>query len=146
MMRITICDDDIRICEVFRSAVQRLYPSASVSIFTDAGKLLREESSPDILLMDIKMPGVSGMEAAKKLRDEGWKGILIFITGNEEKLREAQEEEKRALAKAKEGIREQKNAQRRIRKIREDMAAEQDVLNSAALRREERQLDKGEAN
>jgi len=69
-----------------------------------------------------------------------------FITGNEEKLREAQEEEKRALAKAKEGIREQKNAQRRIRKIREDMAAEQDVLNSAALRREERQLDKGEAN
>jgi len=89
MMRITICDDDIRICEVFRSAVQRLYPSASVSIFTDAGKLLREESSPDILLMDIKMPGVSGMEAAKKLRDEGWKGILIFITGNEEYVFEA---------------------------------------------------------
>ena len=33
-----------------------------------------------------------------------------FVTGNEEKLREAQEEEKRALAKAKEGIREQKIA------------------------------------
>ena len=68
-----------------------------------------------------------------------------FVTGNEEKLREALEEEKRALAKAKEGIREQKNAQRRIRKIREDIAAEQDILHSAAVRRQERELDrKGE--
>ena len=65
-----------------------------------------------------------------------------FITGNEEKLREAMEEEKRALAKAKEGIREQKNAQRRINRIKEDMAAEQDVINSAALRRAEREYEK----
>ncbi|MBQ3290987.1 MAG: DUF308 domain-containing protein [Mogibacterium sp.] len=65
-----------------------------------------------------------------------------FITGNEEKLKDALEEEKRALAKAKEGIREQKNAQRRIQKIREDMAAEQDVLSSAAMRRQEREQEK----
>jgi DNA-binding LytR/AlgR family response regulator len=89
MMRITICDDDIRICEVFRSAVQRLYPKASVSIYTDAGKLLQEERLPDILLLDIKMPGISGMEAAKDLRESGWRGILIFITGNEEYVFEA---------------------------------------------------------
>lgn len=65
-----------------------------------------------------------------------------FITGNEEKLKDAMDEEKRALAKAKEGIREQKIAQRRIQKIREDMAAEQDVLNSAAIRRQEREQEK----
>jgi len=64
-----------------------------------------------------------------------------FVTGNEEKLRDALEEEKRALAKAKEGIREQKNAQRRIRKIREDIAAEQDLLSSAAIRREEKAME-----
>ncbi len=68
-----------------------------------------------------------------------------FVTGNEEKLREALEEEKRALAKAKEGIREQKNAQRRIDKIREDMAAEQDVKNAAEIRRLERKME-DEAN
>ena len=69
-----------------------------------------------------------------------------FITGNEEKLQGALEEEKRALAKAKEGIREQKIAQRRIRKIREDIAAEQDVMNSAAIRRAERALERDEDN
>ena len=89
VMKIAICDDDVRICELFRSAVQRLYPKASVSIYTDAGKLIREENLPDILLLDIKMPGVSGIEAAKDLRRNGWKGILIFITGNEEYVFEA---------------------------------------------------------
>lgn len=63
-----------------------------------------------------------------------------FVTGNEEKLEEALEEERRALAKAKEGIREQKNAQRRIQKIREDIEAENDVMNSATARRREREM------
>lgn len=65
-----------------------------------------------------------------------------FVTGNEEKLQEALDDEKRALAKAKEGIREQKNAQRRIQKIREDIEAEKDVMNSAAIRRAERELER----
>ena len=65
-----------------------------------------------------------------------------FVTGNEEKLMEAQEDEKRALAKAKEGIREQKSAQRRIAKIKADMAAEQDVMMSAAITRQERAAER----
>lgn len=65
-----------------------------------------------------------------------------FVTGNEEKLMEAQEDEKRALAKAKEGIREQKNAQRRIAKIKEDMAAERDAMMSAAITRQEREAER----
>ena len=64
-----------------------------------------------------------------------------FITGNEEKLKEAQEEEKRALAKAKEGIREQKTAQRRIKKIEEDIAAEQSLVLDAQLRKQEREYE-----
>ena len=65
-----------------------------------------------------------------------------FVTGNEEKLKEAEEDERRALAKAKEGIREQKSAQRRIAKIKEDIAAEQDVMLSAAITRQERELER----
>lgn len=64
-----------------------------------------------------------------------------FITGNEERLKEAKEEEKRAIAKAKEGIREQKAAQRRIKKIEEDIAAEQDLILDAHLRKQEREIE-----
>ena len=66
-----------------------------------------------------------------------------FITGLDEKLLEAQEDEKRALAKAKEGIREQKNAQRRIRKIEEEIAAEQDLYLDTNMRKKEGSTDKG---
>lgn len=58
-----------------------------------------------------------------------------FITGNQDRLNEALAEEKRALAKAKEGIREQKNAQRRIQKIKESMAEEREVINEATIRK-----------
>ena len=64
-----------------------------------------------------------------------------FITGNEEKLREAQEDEKRALAKAKEGIREQKIAQRRIKKIEEDIAAEDELRMEAQLRKQQKEFE-----
>lgn len=58
-----------------------------------------------------------------------------FLTGNQDRLDEALAEEKRALAKAKEGIREQKNAQRRIQKIKESMAEEREVLREASIRK-----------
>lgn len=65
-----------------------------------------------------------------------------FVTGNEEKLKEAEEDEQRALAKAKEGIREQKSAQRRIARIKEDIAAEENVMMSAAVTRAERERER----
>ena len=60
-----------------------------------------------------------------------------FLTGNEERLEEAQAEEKKALAKAKEGIREQKIAQRKIDKIKKDIEQETTALNDTANRKKE---------
>lgn len=60
-----------------------------------------------------------------------------FLTGTEERLEEAQAEEKKALAKAKEGIREQKIAQRRIEKIKTEIEQENAALNDAASRKNE---------
>ncbi|MDD5824171.1 MAG: DUF308 domain-containing protein [Firmicutes bacterium] len=58
-----------------------------------------------------------------------------FLTGNEEKLADAQREEKRAMAKAKEGIRESKEAQRRIEKIKHDIAVERKNMDDTAIRK-----------
>ncbi len=57
-----------------------------------------------------------------------------FLTGNEEKLADAMREEKRAMAKAKEGIRESKEAQRRIEKIKSDIAQERRNMNETTMR------------
>lgn len=58
-----------------------------------------------------------------------------FLTGNEERLADAQMEEKRAMAKAKEGIRESKEAQRRIEKIKQDIANERRSMNETTMRK-----------
>ena len=60
-----------------------------------------------------------------------------FLTGNQERLKEAEEEERKALAKAKEGIREQKVAQRRIEKIKNDIEQDTVALNELANRKRE---------
>ena len=41
---------------------------------------------PDILLLDIWMPEMSGMDVAKTLRDRDWRKILIFVTGEESQV------------------------------------------------------------
>lgn len=65
-----------------------------------------------------------------------------FLTGSRERLEEAMEDEKRALAKAKEGIKEQKAAQRRIEKIKEEITQERNILTETALRKQAEEEEK----
>lgn len=41
-------------------------------------------SSPDIIFMDIYMPGITGIAAARTLREQGCNSEILFITGTKE--------------------------------------------------------------
>lgn len=56
-----------------------------------------------------------------------------FLTGNQEKLQEAEREEKRAMARAKAAIRESKELQRRIARIKADINEERRVEAAAKI-------------
>lgn len=56
-----------------------------------------------------------------------------FLSGNQERLREAELEEKKAMARAKAAIRESKEIQRRIAKIKKDIENERRVEASAQI-------------
>lgn len=45
----------------------------------DALKLCREKK-PDMVLLDIKMPLMSGLQVAKVLKEEGFRGCIIMLT------------------------------------------------------------------
>lgn len=85
-MKIAVCDDEKRICGILAEKVSGMIPDAAVVIYLSGEELLGSEEFPDILLLDIKMPGLDGMETAKALRDKEWRGILIFITGEEDRV------------------------------------------------------------
>ena len=44
-----------------------------------------ENSDPDLFILDIEMPGMNGYELAKKIRENGHKAPIIFLTGNSTK-------------------------------------------------------------
>ncbi len=50
-----------------------------------------EQSAPDLILLDLMLPGMSGVEVLRKLRDKNFTGAIIIITGSydEELLEEA---------------------------------------------------------
>ncbi len=69
--------------------VRRLYPEAEVVICRSGEELLQAKQEPDILLLDIQMPGMNGMETARRLRERSRSTILIFLTAMAECVYEA---------------------------------------------------------
>jgi len=89
-MKIAVCDRSALYRELivdilnmyFDSKYDDIHMSHEFLKYDSASKLLydfEEGNVFDIVIMDAYMKRLSGIDAARKLRDEGYKGILIFI-------------------------------------------------------------------
>ena len=85
-MKLTICDDDRRIREMIAEAVREVSQSIEIECFKDASAILSKRYNTDILFLDIQMPGIDGMNAAKLLRSNGKKTVIVFVTAIEEQV------------------------------------------------------------
>lgn len=83
-MQIAICDDEKEIRTLLGGWVRSLCPEADLRLYNTGGALLEEEHQPDILLLDIQMPHIDGMDVAKTLRRKNKDMLLIFVTASEE--------------------------------------------------------------
>ena len=83
-MNIAICDDEKNIRELLEDKVKKLYPNAKIICFSSGEELLLLKEHIDILLLDIQMPEIDGMETAVELRKKDKNMILIFVTAAEE--------------------------------------------------------------
>ncbi len=83
-MQIAVCDDEKEIRDMLAEKIGKLYPQAGLSLYRSGEELLLSEKEPDILLLDIQMPGKNGMETAKELRRKNKKAIIIFVTALED--------------------------------------------------------------
>lgn len=83
-MHIAVCDDEERAREYFTKRIRRLYPDAVFSAFGSGEELLLSGVKPDILLLDIQMPGKNGMETAREFRRRNSRAVLIFVTAFED--------------------------------------------------------------
>lgn len=83
-MDIAICDDNQDMIQELTCKLQRFFEKqslpCSIASFTDAAALLQSARPFDLLLLDIQMEGLSGLQAARELRRMGFTGFIIFIT------------------------------------------------------------------
>ncbi len=83
-LKIAICDDEKPIRDYIEKCVREVDPDALVSQYSDASDMVSASFDADILFLDIQMPGMDGMKAARILRTMGNKTILVFVTAVEE--------------------------------------------------------------
>ena len=88
-MKIAICDDEKSIRDHIEKCVREVCPEVAVEQYPDAYSMVSASFDADILFLDIQMPGMDGMKAARILRTMGNKTIIVFVTAVEEYVFEA---------------------------------------------------------
>jgi DNA-binding NarL/FixJ family response regulator len=91
-MRVVIADDHT----FYREGLARLLRKFGVDVVGEApdgesAVRLVKETSPDVLLLDLRMPGVSGLEAVRKLTDEAdaTRVLVLSVSAEEADVTEA---------------------------------------------------------
>jgi DNA-binding NarL/FixJ family response regulator len=89
-VQIHIVDDHEVLREGVKSLLAKLRPDWQISGEANDGEQaiqLAKQSVPDVIILDISMPGVSGLEACSRMRKMGRRvPVLIFTTHQSERL------------------------------------------------------------
>ncbi|MFA5014634.1 MAG: response regulator [Actinomycetota bacterium] len=91
MKKILICEDEKDVIELLNNLL--IKAGFEVYIAIDGKETIdkTKKIKPDLLLLDIRMPKINGLEAAKMIRDFNREVKIIFLTGfqSQELLKEA---------------------------------------------------------
>ena len=93
-MNIFICDDNSIIQEQLHELLikyfnDKSYPSPEFYIYNSGDALLNSSLIPDIVFLDIEMPGIDGIEVGKELHNKYKDIIIIVVTAYSEYLDDA---------------------------------------------------------
>jgi CheY-like chemotaxis protein len=82
-LRIVVIDDNVDLVESMLSVLELLGHNAWGATGGADGVRLVEEQRPDVALVDVGMPGMSGFDVAAQIRRRSWGHtmILIALTG-----------------------------------------------------------------
>lgn len=91
-IRIALCEDDSTQRTFYKALCQEVGEANQIDIeiktFINGDDLLLDLEDPkfylslDLLLLDINMPGINGIETAQNARRVGYNGVVVFITAS----------------------------------------------------------------
>lgn len=93
MIMIAVCDDETNECSEIVNLINIVMNAHKkqfkIVTFNNGEKVILSNENFDIYFLDIKMRGISGIEAAKNIRKVNNKAFIIFITGYKDYVFEA---------------------------------------------------------
>lgn len=91
MLRIGICDDEERDLDIICAFTMELLASLNIEYhmqrFTNGYKLIELASSFDLILLDIEMDEINGMDVARSIRTNNHDIKIVFVTNSQNYLR-----------------------------------------------------------
>ena len=84
-LRVVVVDDSVLIREYLKRAFLRIRGCNLVGMATngDEGLIMIRMLHPKVVLLDVSMPGKSGLEVLRELRQENKKVIVIMFTADQ---------------------------------------------------------------
>jgi len=80
MGHILIVDDQPDICWGLKKLAEQLGHTVESVALAEEAINRAIATKPDVIIMDVRLPGMSGLQAMQELRQEGWNGPIIVIT------------------------------------------------------------------
>jgi two-component system response regulator YesN len=87
MWKVLIADDEPKIRRGLRASIERLRPDMKVVAEAEDGETalaMAGSEKPDILMIDIRMPFLNGLELIERIRDVHNDCIIIVVSGHDE--------------------------------------------------------------
>lgn len=79
-LRFVIADDQHEVLDAVSSVLEEQFDIVATARSGESAIEAATRLNPDLVVLDISMPGMSGLEAASRLRESGSKAKVIFLT------------------------------------------------------------------
>ncbi|MBU1853255.1 MAG: response regulator [Candidatus Omnitrophica bacterium] len=84
MHKLLVVDDDIEACDFLKRFFEKKDFQVFVANDGESAVSMVKKKRPDIILLDIKMPGQSGMKVLQEIKEIDKKSKVIMMTGVDE--------------------------------------------------------------
>ncbi len=84
MPKLMIVDDEIDVREYLKNFFRRRKIDVLTAESGEEALQLIETNEPDLMLLDVRMAGINGVETLKKIREKGSQVKVIMVTGVED--------------------------------------------------------------
>src|SRR4051794_28088382 len=87
MFKILVADDENIVIESIKYIIEKNFDDVVIAGTARSGREAIEKAEalkPDLILMDIKMPGINGIDAIKEIKSSYSNALFIIISASEQ--------------------------------------------------------------